>query len=151
MARSRDLVTCEAKQKGAPPAQPASASANPPLPPPTSAGRPTDPQAQAVLDGHNANRAKHCVPALTWSASLAAGALEWAKTCQFKHSCQNCNVYGENIAMGYDGSAATAVKMWYGEVDRYDFNNPIASYSAALNDPSRAVGHFTQMVWKDTR
>ena len=45
-----------------------------------------------VLDAHNAYRAKHWVPALTWSTALAASAKQWANRCQFDHDDPNGKV-----------------------------------------------------------
>jgi Cysteine-rich secretory protein family len=42
--------------------------------------------AQAILNAHNGYRAKHCVPALTWSVALAAeaqGLARWLQICTF--------------------------------------------------------------------
>jgi hypothetical protein len=39
-------------------------------------------------------RARHSVPALTWSASVASSAQAWANRCVFAHSRSG---YGENI------------------------------------------------------
>lgn len=93
-----------------------------------------------MLNAHNALRAKHGVPALSWSGSLAKTAQAWADRCVFEHSSTN---YGENLAQGTgDYSGADAVNDWYGEISAYDFNNP------GFSD---ATGHFTQVVWKSTK
>ena len=49
-----------------------------------------------VLSKHNALRAKHGVPALSWSSKLANTAQDWANKCVFEHS----NNGGENLAQG---------------------------------------------------
>jgi uncharacterized protein YkwD len=41
---------------------------------------------KAVLNTHNADRAKHGVPALAWDNKLAQFAQNWANNCEFKHS-----------------------------------------------------------------
>jgi uncharacterized protein YkwD len=91
-----------------------------------------------MLGVHNTKRAKHCVPALGWSASLAEGARAWAKKCKFQHSSGN---YGENLAMGVPLSAKQAVRMWYNEVSSYNYSTGAFS--------SR-TGHFTQVIWKNS-
>jgi uncharacterized protein YkwD len=50
-----------------------------------------------VLAKHNALRAKHGVPALSWSGKLASTAQDWANRCVFEHSN---NGLGENLAQG---------------------------------------------------
>ena len=98
-----------------------------------------------MLNAHNAYRAKHCVPAMTWSADLAAGAQAWANGCKmsgnvFVHS----GVPGENLRWSYPpGSqgAASAVNSWYNEIGAYNFNNP---------GFSSATGHFTQVIWRNS-
>ncbi len=42
-----------------------------------------------TLNAHNAKRAMHRTPALSWSANLAAGAQAWANNCDFAHSESN--------------------------------------------------------------
>jgi hypothetical protein len=99
---------------------------------------------QALLNTHNAHRAKHCVPALTWSSQLAAQAQAWADKCPstgFKHSdgWNKQPPYGENLAWGTNRGAKNAVDAWYNEIGSYNFNAP--KYS-------NAVGHFTQVIWR---
>jgi hypothetical protein len=104
--------------------------------------------AQALLNAHNAYRAKHCVPGLTWSSQLAAEAQQWADACPsngFKHSpgaWQGENGYGENLSWGTNQSAQGAVDNWYREISQYNFNAP--AYS-------NAVGHFTQLIWRNSK
>ena len=51
---------------------------------------------------------------------------------------------GENLAYtsGMTISGETPTNMWYNEIKNYDFNNP----GFSLN-----TGHFTQVVWKDSK
>ena len=42
--------------------------------------------AQEMLTLHNTMRQRHCAPAMTWSASLATAAKQWADQCRFQHA-----------------------------------------------------------------
>ncbi len=102
--------------------------------------------AQRFVAAHNADRAKHCAPPLTWSSKLEAAAQKWADSlkaqgCKFGHSPNNS--YGENLAAGSSGllDPEATVKMWYGEISKYRF--PDGGFSME-------TGHFTQVVWKGT-
>ncbi|KAL6755130.1 CAP domain-containing protein [Haematococcus lacustris] len=92
-----------------------------------------------ILALHNAYRAAHSAPALSWDSQLQSKAQSWANNlasnCQFYHSGS-----GENLASGF-ASWADAAYAWYVEYEQYNYNAP--GYSAA-------VGHFTQMVWLGT-
>ncbi len=91
-----------------------------------------------VLAAHNKYRALHHASALVWDDQLANYAENYARQCEFKHSS---SPYGENLATGYPTPAA-AVKIWYDESARYSYAQP--GYSSA-------TGHFTQLVWQDTK
>src|SRR5262245_60646004 len=97
---------------------------------------------QAVLTAHNAYRAKHCVPALTWSTELAASAQQWANRCQFNHD--DSSRHGENLFWGTAGafSPSSAVATWSEAIGDHDFSKPQRGDQA---------GHFTQVVWKGTK
>jgi len=100
---------------------------------------------QTIISLHNGYRAQHCVPPLAWSAELAASAQRWADKCWISHSPHGrtpTTRYSENIAWGGDRTAASAVDAWYREVDKYDFSKPGFVHG---------IGHFTQMVWKNTK
>jgi pathogenesis-related protein 1 len=94
-----------------------------------------------MLQAHNSLRAKHGVPALSWSPSLAATAQDWANRCVFEHS----NNGGENLAQWTSGaySAASHVRGWYDEIRSYDF-------ATGASKDGGVIGHFTQVVWKGT-
>jgi len=111
--------------------------------PPASPG---DLRAAAIVDAHNAHRAEHCAPPLAWSADLARAAQAWAdqigaRGCALEHSRSS---YGENLAAGTAGtlSPEDVVEMWYREVEHYRFRTGRFSMQ---------TGHFTQVVWRDTR
>ncbi|WP_088347875.1 MULTISPECIES: CAP family protein [Rhodomicrobium] len=108
---------------------------------PASAETVTPAEQTAILSLHNSYRAQHCVPALTWSAELAAAAQRWAEKCWIAHDKSRGHI-GENIAWGGDRTASSAVDAWYKEVDVYDYGKPGFAASTA---------HFTQMVWKETK
>jgi uncharacterized protein YkwD len=91
-------------------------------------------------------RAQHCAPPLTWSPKVAASAQAWAdhlrgRGCALEHSGGR---YGENLAAGTAGllTPAAVTGMWYDESKRYSF---------AHGGFSMSTGHFTQLVWRDTR
>lgn len=68
-------------------------------------------------------------------------AKELADTDHFAHPPNS--PYGENLAFSsFKGtSCADLMKMWYDEISLYDWRNP--SFNSE-------IGHFTQLVWKDT-
>jgi len=94
---------------------------------------------QKLLALHNAHRADHHAPALTWSDTLSQQGQAWAEMCKIKHSTLG---HGENIYVTsgrFDGAQATTA--WYQEILQYDFGSP---------GFSSGTGHFTQVVWKGT-
>ena len=93
-----------------------------------------------ALAAHNALRAKHGVPALKWSSSLAKSAQAVSDSCAFEHSSTS---NGENLAQGTTGSYSVAsfVNDWYSEISAYDFTSGTGD----------GTGHFTQVVWKATK
>ena len=116
-----------------------------PAPAPTPAAAPNG-VAEQFVAAHNRVRAKHCAGPLTWSSKLASYAQHWADTlkakgCAFGHSGGS---YGENLADGTEGvlDPEATVAMWYDEIKLYKF--PDGGFSMQ-------TGHFTQLVWTDTK
>jgi len=109
--------------------------------------------ARQMVSQHNQVRAQVGVPPVRWSEQLADHAQQWADhlaatSCGLQHrprSGQWRRVYGENLFMGTVGyyGIADAVKEWADEKKLY----PGGPYQASW----RGVGHYTQIVWRDTR
>ncbi|XP_071821096.1 uncharacterized protein [Apostichopus japonicus] len=102
-----------------------------------------------ALQIHNQYRAHHHVLPLMTSKELNKQAEKWAKHLAendlFEHSTSDD--IGENVAMHYSSlttaySGKDASDHWYSELSKYDFEKP---------GFQKGAGHFTQMVWKDSR
>ena len=101
---------------------------------------------QAMLEAHNAIRARVGVPPLVWSDQLAEVAQDWANhliaTGGLSHRPNNR--YGENIYTISGGTATPfeVVDLWAKEARGYDIRS---------NTCSGVCGHYTQIVWSKTR
>jgi len=110
-----------------------------------SSGDKAPPEMQAILDAHNRMRAQHCAAPLVWSDTVARAAKSWvthlAASCQLQHSQ---TPYGENISGGSPSTQTPegVVNLWYREKAAYDFR---------AGGFSMSTGHFTQVVWRDSR
>ena len=115
-----------------------------PYPPPQS-GPPIS-LAHDLLSAHNDVRARVGDPPLTWSASLAARAQDWANTLissrTFGHRPNNR--FGENLYTITGGAASPrqVVAAWADEARGYDIRS---------NACAGQCGHYTQIVWRATR
>ena len=105
---------------------------------------------QVAIDYHNEKRELHCdTPLMTFDQEVAKVAQKIADKKIFEHSeAAERNYYGENLAWHPGPTPEDAVlggmRMMYDEIYNYNWENP--SYTG--HDPTKAVGHFTQMVWK---
>ena len=126
---------------------------------------------QSVLNIHNRERAAVGVPAVVWSESLAADALGYLHTLvaqnqglvfdpqpQIPHDPAKPSTQGENIA--YVSRAASPdppkapslerlVGTWVAEKSNYH-GGPLTA-ADFRPPPAPQIGHYTQMVWKDTK
>lgn len=106
------------------------------------------PAVSDVLNAHNAIRNKVGVPPLAWSDKLAGVAQQWANklvaTNAFQHSTDDR--FGENLyRISGPGAASTpsdVINAWGAESVYYQYKN---------NSCSGLCGHYTQIVWKDTK
>uniref|UniRef100_A0A8C0F8Z3 Golgi-associated plant pathogenesis-related protein 1 n=1 Tax=Bubo bubo TaxID=30461 RepID=A0A8C0F8Z3_BUBBB len=104
--------------------------------------------AEEVLKAHNDYRKKHGVPPLKLCKKLNTGAQQYAEelatTRVLKHSSESANgKCGENLAWAsYDQPGKDVADRWYSEIKNYSFQNP---------GFSSGTGHFTAMVWKNTK
>ncbi|MCG5470836.1 CAP family protein [Micromonospora sp. LAH09] len=117
------------------------------------ADRTNDEFLQEVLSKVNELRARHGSSLLTLDPELVAysksRASFMAERTKLTHDDLRADT-GENGSWAgastgpTAGSGTAAVNSWYSEVSNYDFatGNPI--------DPTKAIGHFTALVWKNT-
>ncbi|XCN73960.1 MAG: CAP domain-containing protein [Candidatus Electrothrix aestuarii] len=120
--------------------------------------RPHGVDSVAMTIAHNQWRVQVHAPALIWSDTLATSALNWSEQlaadgCLMKHSTGGS--YGENIywASPLSFSDGTRIVQGIKDQDVVDaWGSEITFYDYASNSCKGGVcGHYTQMVWKDTR
>ena len=99
-----------------------------------------------MFQAHNSIRRNLGLPPLAWSDRLAARAQEWAQnllaTGKFMHNPKT--PHGENL---YEITGAQAlpdevVRAWASEARDYDYRS---------NRCKGTCGHYTQIVWRDTK
>jgi uncharacterized protein YkwD len=115
-----------------------------------------DADARKFVDAHNAVRAAvhkpanykgswAPVPPVTWSDEVASSAQDWAEHLRDTRKCgllHSDTRFGENLAAGKEMDAEGAVRMWAGEIDKYN-------YSPRYEFETRS-GHYSQIVWRKT-
>lgn len=107
-----------------------------------------------LLAAHNRERSAAGIAPLAWNAALAADAREFAAelaaTNSFNHSAEDPdNPVGENLFAGTTGYYApeAMVGAWVEEKQHYKPGVfPNNSKTGKLED----VGHYTQLMWRDT-
>lgn len=108
-----------------------------------------------MLEAHNAERSRLGLKSLEWNDRLAAGARQWAEQLaridDLEHSDDNeRGNNGENLWMGSKGDF-TPKEMVGGFIDeRKDFT-PGVFPDVSLTGDWVDVGHYTQLIWPDTR
>ena len=111
---------------------------------------------QRLLATHNAERAAIGVPPLAWNAALAADARVWANqlatTGRFEHSPDEAgkDPQGENLWAGTPRaySPEAMVKLWLAEKRDY---RPGVFPSNSRSGDVESVGHYTQVIWRNSR
>jgi len=100
-----------------------------------------------LLPLQNEVRKKVGVPPLEWSDKLAVVAQNWANTLmqrkEFQH--QKKNRYGENLfeIFGAPATPAQVTAKWADEAAHFNYKSNKCT--------GGACGHYTQMVWRDTK
>lgn len=111
--------------------------------------------ASIIVTRHNDARAAVGTEPMVWNPGLAADAARWAQhlasTGRFEHDPQERDdPEGENLWMGTRGHypVQRMVQAWEDEKEAFRPGRfPDNSRTGSWSD----VGHYTQMVWKDTR
>lgn len=106
--------------------------------------------AQAFLATHNEYRARHGAHPLKLSKKLSRYSEEWAKRLASRGVIEHRNdsEHGENIFCSWSSNPAHTVAgdepvhHWYSEIKDHKFGKEPTSLK---------TGHFTQVVWKDSR
>ena len=102
--------------------------------------------AHDIVSAHNEIRAQAGVPPLVWSDRLEAVAQDWANTLlsrrEFSHRPNG--KLGENLfaITGARSSTTEVIRAWADESRNYDYRS---------NRCRDVCGHYTQIVWRDTR
>ena len=109
--------------------------------------------AERLLIAHNQERDRVGVARLAWSARLAAQAQAWAdelaQTNRFEHA-QDRGDAGENLWMG-TAQRYSAEQMIGGFVEEVRYFRPGRFPEVSTTGEWRDVGHYTQVIWAETR
>ena len=137
-------------------ALPASAQSDPPASmPEIPHTQPPASEAERLLVVHNAERSRLGLPPLAWNASLARDAGDYAKVLlsrgQLQHASQSDRKgKGENLWMGTAGAwkSDAMVGMF---LDERRYFRAAAFPDVSLTGNWSDVGHYTQIVWRETK
>ncbi len=108
-----------------------------------------------ILAAHNNERARFDVPPLVWDESLAISARDWAqelaRSGRFEHSSPGVrHQAGENLFMGTSGAYPVEAMVGNFLDERRDFT-PGTFPAIARDGDWHNVGHYTQIIWRQTR
>jgi hypothetical protein len=106
-----------------------------------------------ILQQHNTYRSALQLPPLEWSPELASDALAWAK-----HLAQVDKGQHDQEAAGKEGE-----NLWWGTTNAFSFESMVAAWGIektsfregvfpdCKSNHSAVVGHYTQIVWRNTK
>lgn len=116
---------------------------------------PSEAVAGRLLAAHNGERARLGVKPLAWNAKLAEHARKWAQTLAVADMIEHSTAAadggeGENLWFGTKGDYTPEEMVGFFIDESKEFKRgifPDVSTTGRWED----VGHYTQLVWKDTR
>jgi hypothetical protein len=109
-----------------------------------------------LLAAHNIERARIGVPALDWDPALAADARVWAKelaaTGRFEHSPDEPGkpLQGENLWAGTARAFSPEAMVGLWTAEKADYRPGIFPNNSRSGDVEH-VGHYTQLIWSNSR
>lgn len=112
-------------------------------------------EAERLLVVHNAERTRLGLPPLAWNASLARDAGDYAKVLLARGRLQHASEAdrkgsGENLWMGTAGAwnSAAMVEMF---LEERRYFRPATFPDVSLTGNWNDVGHYSQIVWRETK
>lgn len=110
--------------------------------------------AERLLAAHNGERLRLGLPPLEWNERLAADAGGWAATIarrgQLEHAPLDFDGPGENLFAGTAGAFSLEAMMHAFLSERRNFR-PGRFPDVAVSASGDEVGHYTQIIWPETR
>jgi len=109
-----------------------------------------------LLAAHNNERGRLGVPALEWDNSLAADARVWADelaaTGRFEHSPDEPGkpLQGENLWAGTPRAFSPEAMVGLWRAEKSDYRPGIFPNNSRSGDVEK-VGHYTQLIWRESR
>ena len=109
-----------------------------------------------LLAAHNNERGRLGVPALEWDNSLAADARVWADelaaTGRFEHSPDDPDrpLQGENLWAGTPRAFSPEAMVGLWRAEKSDYRPGIFPNNSRSGDVEK-VGHYTQLIWRESR
>jgi len=126
----------------------------------TGSGSGEPPDLAGTLEAHNAERRKNNIPELVWDPALAQVAQTWASKCVdakapmglIDHNTglpNNVGYAGGSVGENIYGSTANATGVaatnsWIAEKADYNYANNTCAQG-------KVCGHYTQVVWRNTK
>lgn len=117
--------------------------------------QPSADDTRRLLSSHNAERVRLGLPPLKWNPALARDARDWARVLlsrgELRHASHDeRRGHGENLWMGTAGAwnADGMVEMF---LDERRYFRPAAFPNVSLTGHWSDVGHYSQIVWRETR
>lgn len=111
--------------------------------------------AAQLLLYHNVERKSRGAPPLSWSSKLAGEAKQWAdllaRENRMRHASQaERGGAGENLWMGTEGRYSAGEMIGSFISERKDYQ-PGTFPNVSRTGNWRDVGHYTQLIWRDTQ
>jgi hypothetical protein len=109
-----------------------------------------------LLLAHNIERARIGVPALGWDPALAVDARVWAEELaasgRFEHSPDEAGkpLQGENLWAGTPRAFAPEAMVGLWAAEKADYRPGLFPNNSRSGDVEH-VGHYTQLIWRNSR